>query len=90
MAISAETARRFTDYVEHADRTDASFGHDDALLDFVAWAVVHDPSALQDRFAFYGIMRERGVDVSKMHAVHTVLAAARPLVAAYERERSLV
>jgi hypothetical protein len=37
MALSVEATQRFTDYVEHANMTDTAFGHDDALLAFVAW-----------------------------------------------------
>jgi hypothetical protein len=89
MALSAEAAQRFIDYVEHADMSDTAFGHDDALLAFAAWALVHEPTALYESFAFDGIMAERGVNENKVRYVHAVLGAAHPLIVAYERERSM-
>ena len=89
MALSAEAAQRFIDYVEHADMSDTAFGHDDALLAFAAWALVHEPTALRESFAFDGVMTERGVNENKMRYVHAVLGAAHPLIVAYERERSM-
>jgi hypothetical protein len=88
MALSPEAARHFTDYVEHADMSDTSFGHDDALLAFAAWALVHEPTALSETFAFDGIMADRGVNENKMRYVHAVLGAAHPLIVAFERERA--
>jgi hypothetical protein len=70
--------------------TDTTFGHDDALLAFAAWALVHDPTALHGTFAFEGIMTEHRVSDNKMRYVHAVLGAAQPLIEAYERERSLL
>jgi hypothetical protein len=89
MVLSEEAARRFNDYVGHADMADTTFGHDEALLRFAAWALVHEPTALQEAFAFDGIMTERGVSENKQRYVHAILGAAHPLVVAYERERSL-
>jgi hypothetical protein len=88
MAFSAEAARRFTDYVEHADMSDTTFGHDEALLAFAAWALVHEPTALQDAFAVDAMMTDRGINENKMRYVHAVLSAAHPLIVAYERERA--
>ena len=88
MALSPEAAQRFMDYVEHADMSDTTFGHDDALLAFAAWALVHEPTALQETFAFDGIMTDRGINENKMRYVHAVLSAAHPLIVAYERERT--
>ena len=88
MAISDEAARRFTQYVVKADMADTTFGHDDALLGFAAWALVHEPTALREAFAFDGIMTERGFNDNKMRYVHAILGAAHPLIVAYERERS--
>jgi hypothetical protein len=87
MPLSTEAAQRFADYVEHADMSDTDFGHDDALLAFAAWALVHEPTALHETFALDGIMTERGVSVNKMRYVHAVLGAAHPLITAYEREQ---
>jgi hypothetical protein len=88
MPLSADAAQHFTDYVESADMSDTDFGHDDALLDFAAWALVHEPTALDETFAFDRVMTERGVNVNKMRYVHAILGAAHPLVMAYERERA--
>ena len=88
MALSPEAAQHFTDYVEHADMFDTTFGHDDALLAFAAWALVHEPTALQETFAFDGIMTDRGINENKIRYVHAVLSAAHPLIVAYERERA--
>lgn len=88
MALSEEAAQHFTDYVREADLSDTSFGHDEALLAFAAWAMVHEPAALHETFAFDAIMAERGVNDNKVRYVHAVLGAAHPLVVAYERERS--
>lgn len=89
MPLSAEAAQRFTDYVEHADMSDTDFGHDDALLTFAAWALVHEPTALHETFAFDGVMTERGINVNKRRYVHAVLSAAQPLLVAYERARAM-
>jgi hypothetical protein len=89
MALSEEATQRFVDYVEHGDMTDTTFGHDDALLAFAAWALVHDPTALRSTFAFEGIMTEHGVNENKMRYVHAVLGVALPLIETYERARSL-
>jgi hypothetical protein len=88
MPLSTEAGRRFTDYLDTADMSDTNFGHDDALLAFAAWALVHEPTALHEPFAFDGLMTERGVNVNKMRYVHAVLGAAHPLLEAYERERT--
>ena len=89
MALSEEATRRFTHYVEQANTSDTGFGHDDALLTFTAWALVHEPAALSETFAFDAIMTERGVNENKARFVHAVLGAAQPLIVAYERERSM-
>ena len=89
MALSVKATQRFTDYVEHANMTDTAFGHDDALLAFVAWALVHEPTALRETYALDGIMTARGVHDNKLRYVHAVLGAAHPLIVAYERERSI-
>jgi hypothetical protein len=88
MALSAGAARRFATYAEHADMSDTNFGRDEGLLEFVAWALVHEPTALDEAFALDGILSEHGVNDNKTRYVHAVLGAARPLIAAYERERS--
>ena len=87
MPFSEEAARRFTDYVGHANMSDTSFGHDESLLAFAAWALVHQPEALQEIFAFDRIMKEQDVNENKARYVHAVLGVAGPLLVAYERER---
>jgi hypothetical protein len=90
MALSEEATRRFTEYVERSDMSDTSFGHDVGLLNFVAWALVHDPAALRETFAFDRIISQRsGARENKRRAIHAVLAAAHPLIVAYERERTI-
>jgi hypothetical protein len=89
MALSDEAARRFSDYVEHADMSATSFGHDEALFDFAGWALVHEPTALEETFALDVIMTERfGANDNKIGYIHAVLGAAQPLIVAYERERA--
>jgi hypothetical protein len=88
MTLSTEAAQHFTDYVEHADMSDTTFGHDDALLAFAAWALVHEPTALQETYALDSIMTDRGINENKARYVHAVLSAAHPLIVAYERERA--
>ena len=88
MALSVEATQRFTDYVVNADMSNTAFGRDDALLGFAAWALVHEPSALGEAFAFDGIMTDHGVSENKIRYVHAVLGAAHPLIMAYERERA--
>jgi hypothetical protein len=90
MALSEEATRRFTEYVEQSDMSDTSFGHDVGLLNFTAWALVHDPTALRESFALDRIMTQRsGASENKMRSVHAVLGAAHPLIVAYERELAI-
>jgi hypothetical protein len=55
---------------------------------FVAWALVNDPDALQERFALESMMSERGLTDNRMRYVLIILRVAAPLVAAYQRERA--
>ena len=89
MALSAEAAQRFTDYVEHADMSDTAFGHDDALLAFAVWALVHEPTALQRKLRVRR-SHDRARRQREQKAICTRGAgAAHPLIVAYERERSM-
>jgi hypothetical protein len=89
MALSEEATRRFTDYLEHTDVSITSFGQDEALFDFAAWALVHEPAALEETFALDALTTEHfGGNDNKLRYVHAVLSVAQPLVAAYERARA--
>lgn len=87
MALSQETADRFADYVDRTDPMNVDAHRDDILCGFVAWALVHDPDGLAERFSYETLMSERGFNIVKMSYVQTVIAAAPDLVKAYEQER---
>jgi hypothetical protein len=87
VALSEEARRRFGSIVDEADPSNANRDDDAALLEFVAWALVHEPNALDERFAFESMMSERGLTDNRMRYVMIVLRTAVPLLAAYERER---
>ena len=86
MPLSEEARRRFASVLDETDHSNTNPEDDAALLDFVAWALVHEPGALQDRFALESMMSERALTDNRMRYVLTILRAAAPLVAAYERE----
>jgi hypothetical protein len=87
MPLSDEAASRFAAYVAGTDPSNVDPRLDDELLAFVAWSLVKDPEALTETFSFEAAMSEFGFQPVKMAYVHTVIAAAQPLVEAYERER---
>ena len=87
MALSEEARQRFATAVDQADPSGTDPDDDAALLDFVAWALVNDPDALQERFALESMMSERGLTDNRMRYVLIILRVAAPLVGAYERER---
>jgi hypothetical protein len=87
MPLSEEARRRFASVLDETDRSNTNPADDTALLDFVAWALVHDSDALRERFGLESMMSERGLTDNRMRYVLTILRAAAPLVAAYERER---
>jgi hypothetical protein len=87
MSLSDEATRRFTAYVEQADPTNIRAADDGALFDFVGWALVHEPEALGERFAYDGIMSAQGFNSNKMTYVFTVVVVAEPLLHAYEQAR---
>jgi hypothetical protein len=64
--------------------------HADELFAFVAWALVHEPEGLADRFAYENVMRDQGFTEHKSVFVHTAIVVARPIVTAYEGERANV
>jgi hypothetical protein len=87
LALSEEARQRFATVIDEADPSNTNRDDDAALLDFVAWGLVHEPSALKERFALESMMSERGLTDNRMRYVMIILHAAVPLVAAYERER---
>jgi hypothetical protein len=87
VGLSQEARQRFAQFVNQTDSSNTNPHDDAALLDFVAWALVRDPDALQERFALESVMSQRGLTDNKMRYVQTILRAAAPLVSAYERER---
>ena len=86
-AASDEAVRRFITYVETADPSNLDARYDDDLFAFVGWALVNEPEALSDHFAYEHEMRERAFAELKSAYVHTVIATAAAIVAAYLRER---
>jgi hypothetical protein len=88
LPISDEAARRFRAYVAHTDTSNISVADDDALFDFVAWALQREPDALGERFTYENLMSEQGFNSNKMAYVHTVIMAAQPMLHAYERARN--
>jgi hypothetical protein len=87
MSLSDEATRRFAAYVTQVDPSNIFLADDSALFDFVGWALVHEPEALGERFAYEGIMSAQGFGSNKMTYVQTVVAVAEPLLHAYEQER---
>jgi hypothetical protein len=87
MSLSTEALERFTAYVEHTDKSNTNPDDDTELLELIAWALVHEPDALNARFVLQGVMSEHGLTDNKMRYVQTIMRAAELLVAAYERER---
>jgi hypothetical protein len=88
MALSHEARDRFIAYIEQTDLSNTNPEDDAALLHFVAWALVHEPAALEEPFAFQSVMAGHGLTDEKMRYVQTIVRAAPELLAAYERERT--
>jgi hypothetical protein len=88
MALSEQARRRFLAYIERTDLSNTNPEDDTELLHFVAWALVHQPEALEEPFAFQWVMTHRGLTDEKMRYVQTIIRAAPELIAAFERERS--
>jgi hypothetical protein len=87
MALSEEARQRFASVLDETDHANTNPEDDAELLDFVAWALVHEPDALHERFALESMMSERGLIDNRMRYVLTILRAAAPLVEAYEHEK---
>jgi hypothetical protein len=87
MALSEQARQRFIAYIEQTDLSNTNPEDDSGLLHFVAWALVQDPEALEEPFAFQSIMASHGLTDEKMRYVQTIVRAAPEMIAAFERER---
>ena len=88
MALSEQARQRFVAYIDQTDLANTNPADDTGLLHFAAWAVVHEPEALEEPFAFQSIMTSHGLTDEKMRYIQTILRAAPEMIAAVERERS--
>jgi hypothetical protein len=87
MALSEQARRRFNAYIEQTDLSNTNPADDAGLVEFVAWALVHEPEALEEPFAFQSVMSTRGLTDEKMRYIQTIVRAAPELIAAFEQER---
>ena len=85
MPLSDEAARRFGEYVAEAEPSNIRLADEDALFDFVGWALAREPEALREPYAYEGLMTTRQFSPYKLAYVQTVIAVAQPLLRAYER-----
>ena len=85
MPLSDEAARRFREYVAQAEPSNIDVARDDALFDFVGWALAREPEALREPYAYEGLMTTRRFSPYKLAYVQTVIAVAQPVLRAYER-----
>jgi len=87
MVLSEAARRRFSTYLWQTDLSNTNPADDRGLVEFVAWALVHEPEALEQPFAFQSAMVNRGLTDEKMRYIQTIVRAAPDLIAAFERER---
>jgi hypothetical protein len=87
MALSEQARQRFNAYIEETDLSNTNPADDTGLVEFVAWALVHEPEALEEPFAFQSVMSTRGLTDEKMRYIQTIVRAAPELIAAFEQER---
>jgi hypothetical protein len=87
MALSERARQRFATYIDHTDLANTNPTDDTGLLHFVAWALVHEPEALDEPFAYQSIMASHGLTDEKMRYIQTILRAAPEMLAAVEHER---
>lgn len=87
MALSHEARDRFIAYIEQTDLSNTNPEDDAGLLQFVAWALVHEPDALEEPFAFQSVMAGHGLTDEKMRYIQTIVRAAPEMLAAYQHER---
>jgi hypothetical protein len=88
MALSHQARQRFIAYIDQTDLSNTNPDDDAGLLHFVAWALVHEPEALEEPFAFQSVMTGHGLTDEKMRDIQTIVRAAPELIVAYERERT--
>jgi hypothetical protein len=87
MPLSDEAARRFAAYATRTAPSSTEPVADHALFEFVGWALVREPEALGEPFAYERNMSEHGFSSNKMTYVQTVLGVAQRVVDAYEQAR---
>ncbi len=85
--MSDEARRRFTTWVWQTDLSNTNPADDSGLMEFVAWALVHEPEALDQPFAFQAEMVNRGLTDEKMRYIQTIVRAAPDMIAAFEHEQ---
>jgi hypothetical protein len=88
MALSEKARQRFIEYIEQTDLSNTNPDDDTGLLHFVAWALVHEPEALEEPFAFQSVMAGHALTDEKMRYIQTIIRAAPEMIAAYEQERT--
>ena len=88
MPLSDEASRRFLAYADNTDPSNLDFARDGELFEFVGWALVNEPDAVTEHFAYDRAMAERSFTEFKSAYVHTVIHTSPAIVAAYERARS--
>jgi hypothetical protein len=89
MALSQQARQRFVAYIEQTDLSNTNPHDDTGLLHFVAWALVHEPEALEEPFAFQSVMAGHGLTDEKMRYIQTIVRAAPEMIVAYENERTV-
>ena len=90
MVLSDEARRRFNTYVWQTDLSNTNPADDTGLVEFVAWALVHEAEALGQPFAFQSEMVNRGLTDEKMRYIQTIVRAAPDMIAAFEHEQRTV
>jgi len=88
MSLSDEAHRRFLAYADNTDPSNLDPASDDELFEFIGWALVHEPGAMSEHYAYDRAMTDRSFTEVKSADVHTVIHAGPPIVAAYERALS--
>lgn len=88
MPLSEEARSRWCTYLDAATNGFAPKAQDDEYLyEFVAYAFIQEPEALENRSSLYALMCEYALSEHMMNRVFRVLDAAPGLMAACERER---
>lgn len=88
MPLSEEVRSRWRTYLDTATTGSVARAQvDEHLYEFVAYALIYEPEAMEDRSALYALMREYTVSEFMMNRVFHVLDAAPGLIAAHEQER---